>query len=133
MCEKFKMTTTYNLKTGLARMIAEVEKLPEETIFNMSSYRNCVIGKTVKWDVKHGNELAGRKMYQSSLRTLTRLFGIKPPSLISFEHHKPFDSRGHEVYREKTWEVIRLFTGAIGYNMSREEWLNLAKSQLAKM
>lgn len=128
---------TMNLKTGLARMIAEVEKLPPITVFRMGQYSQCVIGKTVKWDPKFGNDVGyDEAACEISLKTLRRLFGIKKPSKAS-QWNKPFSSDADNMYTEKTWAVIRLFTAKItqysGGEIARDDWLKLAKAQLEKM
>lgn len=132
---------TMNLKTGLARMIAEVEKLPEDTIFDMATYRKCVIGKTVGWTPTGNDAILGdpRQTFEVSIKTLRRLFGIKPPKHASWSCNKPFASDADELYTAKTWSVIRLFTGNVTRSegisdvISRENWLKLAKTQYETM
>lgn len=132
--------STMNLKTGLARMIAEVEKLPEGTIFDMATYTKCVIGKTVTWSPT-GNDVVvmrgQRQAFEVSIKALRRLFGIKAPKYAS-SFNKPFASDADELYPAKTWAVIRLFTGDVAKNgrygqINREDWLKVAKAQYETM
>lgn len=124
--------TTMNLKTGLAKMIEEVEKLPQDTVFGMGSYNTCVIGKTVKWSLTHGNKLSGSLGLSESIKTLRRLFGIKCPKCVS-SFNKPFANEAGNMYTARTWAVIRLFTTDIGNKVTRDEWLELATEQYCKM
>lgn len=36
-------------------------------------------------------------------------------------------------FKPEHWEVIRLFTSDVGETVTKQQWLELAKTQLAKM
>lgn len=109
-----------NLINGLIKMIAEVEKLPEHTVFTMENYNLCVIGKTIGWEVN------GKWVPNKESRLLRRIFGIKKDDYGLF-------SGDATLYTERTWKVICLFTDYIGEKVERDYWLKLAKQTLAEL
>lgn len=105
---------------GLTRFIAEVEKLPDNTSFVMTSYYSCVIGKTLGWP--------GFYMPEREREALKVYFDIRRQHADKyFAKHKAAD------FKPEHWEVIRLFTSDIGEKITKHQWLELAKTQLAKM
>ncbi|CAL1777419.1 hypothetical protein vBAbaMPhT2_077 [Acinetobacter phage vB_AbaM_PhT2] len=112
----------FNLVTGLENMIAQVEVMPQDTVFRMDLYKTCVIGKTVGWSKDAWGDI-------NESATIRKLFGIKKSDAI----WKLFSGGAEANYVDRTWKVIRLFTGAIGEVVSRDVWLKLAKSTLEEV
>lgn len=107
------------LINGLNRFIVEVEKLPADTIFNMYTYSECVIGKTLGWPSRWELKEA---------QALKRYFDIRRGPDYCY-----FASTAGKHFKPEHWEVIRLFTADIGNYVSKQNWLTSAKKQLAKM
>ena len=105
------------LISGLNRFIVEVEKLPNNTIFHMEGYYTCVIGKTLGWYIDRRERQA-----------LKTYFDIRRQ-----KDEKYFSSEAGKHFKPEHWEVIRLFTSDIGVKVNKQQWLKLAKKQLAKM
>lgn len=112
----------FNLVTGLENMIAQVEVMPQDTVFRMDLYKTCVIGKTVGWSKDTWGDI-------NESATIRKLFGIKK----SDEIWKLFCGGAETNYVARTWKVIRLFTDAIGNTISRDIWLKLAKTTLEEV
>lgn len=118
------------LKTGLEWFIQKVEAMPAETEFTMPSHKNCVIGQIYGWGLGSNKFKDGAFVTRSDeVRVLFRRFGI----LRNESDRMLFSDNSSALYKPHQWEVIRLFTSDIGNYVSREDWLVLAKAQLAKM
>lgn len=111
-----------NLKNGLIKMIGLVEQLPEDTVFRMENYNDCVIGHTVGWKGKNSN-------YCDEQSVLRKVFGVKreDPWASYFDENNPAQ------HTPRTWKVIRLFTTAIGSKIDRNDWLKIAKGTLEEL
>lgn len=105
---------------GLQRFISEVEKLQDSTEFYMNNYYSCVIGKTLGWP--------GFYMSQREREALRVYFDIRRQ--VS---EKYFASDKKDWFKPEHWEVIRLFTSDVGEKITKQQWLELANAQLAKM
>lgn len=108
------------LISGLNRFIVEVEKLPNNTIFHMEGYYTCVIGKTLGW-----SSIINGQRERTALKTY---FDIRRQ-----KNEKYFSQNKSSEFKPEHWEVVRLFTTDIGMKVNKQQWLKLAKDQLAKM
>lgn len=109
----------------LNRVIKKVNELSDNTVFDMDHYDRCVIGRTIGWPCK--------SMWQdeSQIIALKKLFDIKRVKIIGF----PFDgtnldNNGSPIFIDRHWKVIRLFTVAIGEEVTKKDWLKLATNVL---
>lgn len=125
-----------SLKIKFANVIDRVEKLNENTIFEMTSFTQCVLGQL---DEKPNREL----------NCIKRVLGCIPlstcnNSMVSdngesrwYEFplcHNAQTRFGSPIWADADWAVIRLFTAEIGFGyITKQEWLTMAKSQFEKM
>lgn len=113
-----------NLTNGLIQIIEAVEQLPQSAEFVMGNYALCVIGQTIGWSKDHWGDI-------SEDRTLRRIFGIK--KTISEFGGGLFSDDSYNLYTERTWNVIKLFTSNIGPYRTRDEWLTQAYEVLSNL
>ena len=104
------------MKIQLERIISDVEASKIKD-FQMNLYDKCILGK-----------IYGIMRKDSKVGILKAYLNItKPEGRLYFSEHSK------SLYSPEEWAVVRLFTKAIGINVSKETWLELAKTQLAKM
>ena len=119
MCNKI-------LYKALEKIITEVEKLPEGTLFDMGLYDSCVIGRTIGWP--KGNV---------ELTLLKDHFGIILGNDVVESGEPKFTRYSKKYYTNEQWKVIHLFTTACVENkhcslITKEDWLEKANKCLNK-
>lgn len=122
------------LKAGLRRLIDEVESRPEITEFEMDCWNNCVVGKTIGWDIQPR---------RTSWLTINQLFGIDKAG--SGSPLCPDTQNEERIFTDEEWDVVKLISPAVTDELyeswtegnsdiiSRDKWLKVAKAQLEKM
>lgn len=107
-----------SLTNGLKHMIEFVKSKPEDHLFFMERYSNCVIGERI------GN----RMWVNSQIMVMADLFGLEDRTFYGSRYL--FSESSGILYSNEEWAVIRLFTTAIGNCISAKSWLLHAEQVL---
>lgn len=107
------------LKAGLEWFIKKVEAMDPKHTFLMSRYEDCIIGETMGLFTWEENEILKRKF-----------------DIVRKENDCYFCAEGLAGFLPHQQDVLMLFTDVVAdknHHITAEEWLVLAKDQLAKM
>lgn len=108
------------LLSGLEQFVKVIMGMHPNTIMSMCTWHNSPIGLGLDIDTVN-----------SQVELIRDYFGIDiqnmPPQSFIFSKTKS------PLLTQEQWQVIRLFTNAVGDEISVQDWLNLARTVLKKL